>query len=382
MKMLKTSVIIVSFLSVINLVAQEYKPLQSRKLTLNCKDGCGATDASGNVIIPKKYSQIDYIDLGFYAVEDKHRKIIFNELGQLVLEIDSCEYLSNFINGIASFKVKDKFGFIDEKGNIIVQPKYDNHNNYSNDLTISYPINNYRYLDENGVVKIESKSSLHPKGFFSEGLAAVKLNNKMGFIDKTGSEVIPIIYDFVYNFSDGLALVGLNGIQSFIDKTGQVVFEMKVDCSTKSGTAKASGYFTEGIAPVFCNGKWGFIDKKGALIIPLKYNNASNFSNGLALVSLNNKSGFIDNSGKEIIAINYDYGWNFSDGLARMNNGGKLSKNLDVIKGTWIFINTNGEIVFSLTDVERVDDFIEGKAKVYSKKEGYYYIDQSGNRIK
>jgi hypothetical protein len=204
----------------------------------------------------------------------------------------------------------------------------------------------------------------------------------MGFIDKTGSEVIPITYDYAYNFSDGLALVGLNGVQSFIDKTGQVVFEMKVDCSTKSGTAKASGYFTEGIAPVFCNGKWGFIDKKGALIIPLKYNNASNFSNGLALVSLNNKSGFIDNSGKEIIAIKYDYGWNFSDGLARMNNGGKLSKNLEVIKGTWFFMNTNGEIIFTLTDVERVDDFIEGKAKVYSKKDGYYYIDQSGNRIK
>jgi hypothetical protein len=30
---------------------------------------------------------------------------------------------------------------------------------------------------------------------FSEGLAAVNLNDKSGFIDKTGNEVIPIKYD-------------------------------------------------------------------------------------------------------------------------------------------------------------------------------------------
>jgi hypothetical protein len=35
---------------------------------------------------------------------------------------------------------------------------------------------------------------------FSEGFAAVKLNNKWGFIDKTGKAVIPCIYDEVKDF--------------------------------------------------------------------------------------------------------------------------------------------------------------------------------------
>jgi hypothetical protein len=32
-------------------------------------------------------------------------------------------------------------------------------------------------------------------GDFSEGLAAMELNGKYGFIDESGAEVIPLIYD-------------------------------------------------------------------------------------------------------------------------------------------------------------------------------------------
>ena len=44
-----------------------------------------------------------------------------------------------------------------------------------------------------------------------EGLTRIRLNGKYGFIDKTGREVIPIKYDYVFNFSEGLATVQLNG---------------------------------------------------------------------------------------------------------------------------------------------------------------------------
>lgn len=51
---------------------------------------------------------------------------------------------------------------------------------------------------------------------FSEGLASVELNGKWGFIDKTGKEVIPFIYDSVWYFSEGLAAVELNGKWGYI----------------------------------------------------------------------------------------------------------------------------------------------------------------------
>lgn len=58
---------------------------------------------------------------------------------------------------------------------------------------------------------------------FTEGLAAVELICKwgyMGYIDKTGNEVIPIKYDYAYDFRNGKAAVLLNGKWGTIDKQG------------------------------------------------------------------------------------------------------------------------------------------------------------------
>jgi len=59
-------------------------------------------------------------------------------------------------------RVGDKWGFCDRNGEIVIPCKYDH------------------------------------VGFFSEGLACVKLNGKWGFIDKEGKEVIPRMYDWVW----------------------------------------------------------------------------------------------------------------------------------------------------------------------------------------
>ena len=58
-------------------------------------------------------------------------------------------------------------------------------------------------------------------GFFNKGFASVRLNGKWGFIDKTGKEVIPLIYEEVSDFLNGLAKVRLNGRSFSIDTTGE-----------------------------------------------------------------------------------------------------------------------------------------------------------------
>ena len=51
---------------------------------------------------------------------------------------------------------------------------------------------------------------------YSEGLARVHLNDKWGFIDKSGTLVIPCKYDYSDSFSEGLAKVQLNDKYGFI----------------------------------------------------------------------------------------------------------------------------------------------------------------------
>ena len=51
----------------------------------------------------------------------------------------------------------------------------------------------------------------------------VEKNGKRGYIDKTGSEVVPCKYDKAFGFSEGLAKVKKSGKYGFIDKTGREV---------------------------------------------------------------------------------------------------------------------------------------------------------------
>jgi hypothetical protein len=93
---------------------------------------------------------------------------------------------------------------------------------------------------------------------FHKGLAAVKQNEKYGFIDKTGKVVISPQFDDLGSFTKGLAAVEQNGKGGYIDKKGKIVISPQFDYLDS---------FTKGLAMFEQNGKWGYIDKKGKVVI-------------------------------------------------------------------------------------------------------------------
>lgn len=69
---------------------------------------------------------------------------------------------------------------------------------------------------------------------FSEGVAAVAKDGKVGFIDETGATVIPFRYEYIpgydYVFEDGYARIyGHNGKVGLIDRQGNVVVPVEYD---------------------------------------------------------------------------------------------------------------------------------------------------------
>lgn len=58
-----------------------------------------------------------------------------------------------------------------------------------------------------------------------EGLCSFKKDEKYGYSDKDGKEVIPCIYDSVEEFSNGLAKVKLNDKWGYINKKGEQFWE-------------------------------------------------------------------------------------------------------------------------------------------------------------
>lgn len=143
---------------------------------------------------------------------------------------------------------------------------------------------------------------------FSEGLAPVKLDGKWGFIDKAGQVVIPFQYSDVSTFREGYAFTCKAGEDcKYIDKSGKVAIN----------TAYTGGYrFYDGIAVVSQKGLWGAIDKTGREVIPIKYETVNNYSEGVFGVKLNGLMGFVDNKGNSITPVKYKKITPFMNGAA------------------------------------------------------------------
>jgi serine/threonine protein kinase len=160
---------------------------------------------------------------------------------------------------------------------------------------------------------------------YREGLLSVEKNNKFGFIDKFGREVIPLEYDYVESFEQGIAKVSIGGSYEYghgykggkwgrIDKNNNVVIPIMFNSND-------SPSFLEGLESVEQNDKWGFIDQNGIVVIPFQYQYTHNFSEGLAAVKQNDKWGFIDKNAKVIIPITFRGVEDFHNGYARVDIG-------------------------------------------------------------
>lgn len=153
---------------------------------------------------------------------------------------------------------------------------------------------------------------------FNNGLAPVfEANRGFGYIDTSGKFVIgPTMYwGWGGPFHEGVAgvmIIGKNGAlnrPAWIDRNGQVVF---------SGMGTEGAYFSDGLMPMPRGGKWGFVNKNFQFVIKPQFDYAYEFSEGRAGVTINHKSGFIDASGRIVITPKYDMAWPFRGGLARV----------------------------------------------------------------
>lgn len=168
-----------------------------------------------------------------------------------------------FLENAESVLVKDGFTIINNKGHYLVSPQK---------KPISFSEGGFFITEtEDGktqYINVEGKKVLEVSydysGFFFNGLAVIKTNDKWGYINKQGKVIIQPKFEDAYNFGlDGLAGVKLNNKYGFIDKNGKFVIPPIFDYVLKP--------FNCGLAYVQQNGQVGYIDKNGKWIWSRKY---------------------------------------------------------------------------------------------------------------
>lgn len=110
---------------------------------------------------------------------------------------------------------------------------------------------------------VNTRKFYNSSGDFKENrIYVLDFNDNYGYLDETGKEVIPLIYQSVYDFSNGLAAVKKDGKWGYIDTNGKVVinFQYEYVDSFKNGKARVA-FGNDGKTP-----EKFYIDKTGKIL--------------------------------------------------------------------------------------------------------------------
>lgn len=109
-----------------------------------------------------------------------------------------------------------KWGYKDWKGNVVIQPQYDEAFPFREDRAGVEEGGLIGYIDKENNKVIECKYDCGTS--FSEGLAAVSVGEKSGYIDLDGNAVTEMIFDVATPFSGGKAVVRENERWGVLDR--------------------------------------------------------------------------------------------------------------------------------------------------------------------
>lgn len=228
--------------------------------------------------------------------------------GNMIIEPDY-DYAYDFQeNGLAIASKGNKNGIINEIGKYVVEPKYDTITQFSEGRSIVVDSSGFKVIDEQG--REVTGKTYNFIGSYQKGRAvagSIDENEKYvyGYLDREGKEVIPLIYEYVSDFNNGKAIVKVDENEyALIGLMGEKLNSYKY---------AFVGNLSDGLL-VFqptAVSKYGYIDESGSIIIPPRFSSALPFKDGRAVVNVaedysNNKYGLIDKNDSFVIEPEYN----------------------------------------------------------------------------
>lgn len=201
---------------------------------------------------------------------------------------------NEFSNGYAIVLSQDnRYGLIDQLGNAIIEPVYDEITPTSSPNYYKVKQNGIYKLFSLGAKKVITKKNFTEMGNLIAGKAKVKLDDYYNYIDSTGKIIINKKYQAAADFQDELARVKFENKTGFIAPNGflavDFVYNNVMDFSN-------SFTFAEGAAKL-----WRIIDRNGRNITFDQFINPKPFVNGFSVVQTPNRKFQLVNTNGELV---------------------------------------------------------------------------------
>ena len=225
-------------------------PFSEGLAEVRMNDKCGYIDMTGKLVIPYKFDYGSVFKEGLAAVEKNGKYGYIDKTGKEVIPFLFSD-AESFIDGLAMVEQKNKWGYIDKKGTFVIPCKYELVTEFKDGVAFVENGGNGKHIDKTGKTVPEPSNQ-----YYYEGIALdYNDDDKVGYIDKNDKMIVNNIYDDGMDFSDGMAAVCLKGKWGFIDTKGTLVIPCKY--------ADFVDGFTDGLALMEVNDDFGYIDKQG-----------------------------------------------------------------------------------------------------------------------
>ncbi len=273
------------------------------------------------------YNRVTIGDNTFIAFTDKINKVLtytlFDKEGEVIKTISNFDRIVSFSEGLYLVKKDYKYGFMNEKGDIVIPFDYD----YAND--------------------------------FQSGVALVETENGRQYINKY-NKIITANHTFVnyYGLENGYIRVEDN----YIDSTGRILSKKEAFYAK----------YPSGVRTHYQDGYFDFYDYEGELVAEVEGQYINPFIKDKALMRKMGSS-YIVNSKGEILFVNTS-----SYHVTLLNNGLVLVNN----NNEYTLLDEELNKLKTFKNVDRFEaDYTEGLLGFYDLNNNLGYIDETGEVV-
>ena len=344
----------------------------------------GVIDKTGKIIIPFEYDIVYthyHLNTVFYAAKKENSKIFYGVINLQNKEVIPIIYEEMLMDSnLVKLKKDGKWGLFDFNGKQILPIEYDAISTYSREKLIQATKGDQlKFMNTSGKLLFEKAKKVYTINGCNDGMIRCKVNDKYGYLDLTGNEMIVTRYDDANDFINGLAKVGKKTTASgniilygFIDKKGIEIIPLIYPSANlglfQFGLIKAKDPETN---------RYGYYDKTGKWVLPPTYLDATNsdYLGGLWVKMTDGKFHYITKTGKDFGSID-------SKGEKYYFFGDAAYTTYEDADKPYVLIDKNGKVLKTIDSCDGIYSYSEGIAGYKSKPTGLYgFLDLNGNTI-
>lgn len=244
----------------------------------------GVIDIYNNFIFTCSYKSIEPFSDGIALASEENRYCYLYADGTK-RALPAKHTFGSYSSGLAKVKSNGKWGYIDIRGNFVIDPKYDEAGDFNGDYAIVKRKQEQFLITKKGSKKTPPLPINETFQVFDKGIAFVKYNDSYSLLAEDLT-TIPLQFKDIRPIKEGAIYAkGSDDNLHFLDSKGKIFISLP--------GFDAAGDFSDGKAWVMKKGKYGYIDKNGILVIDTLFSYASDFSNGLAYVAAAGRQGVI-----------------------------------------------------------------------------------------